>query len=76
MTPITQKRKTKTVGDVGHQRVTKSVFYTTSLYVQVYFGKCMFCYFMNIRALSYYENDVHKLCFQDLSEPRILLIIL
>ena len=28
-------------------------------YIQVYFGKCMFCYFIDIRALSYYENDVH-----------------
>ena len=28
-------------------------------YIQVYFGKCMFCYFLDIRALSYYENDVH-----------------
>ena len=28
-------------------------------YIQVYFGKCMFCYFIDIRALSYYENDIH-----------------
>ena len=28
-------------------------------HIQVYFGKCMFCYFIDIRALSYYENDVH-----------------
>ena len=28
-------------------------------YIQVYFEKCMFCYFIDIRALSYYENDVH-----------------
>ena len=28
-------------------------------YIQVYFGKCMFYYFIDIRALSYYENDVH-----------------
>ena len=27
--------------------------------IQVYFGKCMFCHFIDIRALSYYENDVH-----------------
>ena len=23
------------------------------------FGKCMFCYFIDIRALSCYENDLH-----------------
>ena len=28
-------------------------------YIQVYFGKCMFCSFIDIRALQYYENDVH-----------------
>ena len=28
-------------------------------YIQVYFWKCMFCYFIDIRALLYYENDVH-----------------
>ena len=28
-------------------------------YIQVYFGKRMFCYFIDIRALSYYANDVH-----------------
>ena len=28
-------------------------------YIQVYFEKCMFCYFIDIRALSYYENDAH-----------------
>ena len=28
MTTITQKRTTKTMADVGHQRFTKSVFYT------------------------------------------------
>ena len=28
-------------------------------YIQVYFGKCMFCYFIDIRAFSYYENVVH-----------------
>ena len=27
--------------------------------IQVYFGKCMFCCFIAIRVLSYYENDVH-----------------
>ena len=26
-------------------------------YIQVYFGKCMFCYFIDMGALSYYEND-------------------
>ena len=30
-----------------------------TFFIQVYFGKCMFCYFIDIRALSYYENDVH-----------------
>ena len=28
-------------------------------YIQVYLGKCMFCYFLDIRAMSLYENDVH-----------------
>ena len=28
-------------------------------YNQVYFGKCMFCNFIDNRALSYYENDIH-----------------
>ena len=28
-------------------------------YIQVYFGKCMFCCSIDIRALLYYENDVH-----------------
>ena len=28
-------------------------------YIQVYFWKCIFCYFIDIRALCYYENDVH-----------------
>ena len=28
MTTIAQKRKTKNMADVGHQRFTKSVFYT------------------------------------------------
>ena len=28
-------------------------------YIQVYFGKCMLCCSMDIRALLYYENDVH-----------------
>ena len=27
--------------------------------IQVYFGKCMFCCSIDIRALLYYENDVH-----------------
>ena len=27
--------------------------------IQVYFWKCMFCYFIDNRALSYCENDVH-----------------
>ena len=31
----------------------------TDIYIQVYFGKCIFCKFIDIRALSYYENDVH-----------------
>ena len=31
MTTITQKRKTKTMADVGHQRFSKSVFYTPPL---------------------------------------------
>ena len=30
-------------------------------YIQVYFGKCMFCYFIDIREFSYYENGVHIL---------------
>ena len=29
------------------------------IYIKVYFGKCMFCCFIDIRALSYYKNDVH-----------------
>ena len=29
------------------------------LYIQVYFGKCMFCYFIDIRELSYCENDLN-----------------
>ena len=28
-------------------------------YIKVYFGKCMFCCSIDIRALLYYENDVH-----------------
>ena len=28
-------------------------------YIQVYFGKCMFCYFIDVKAFSYYENGVH-----------------
>ena len=28
-------------------------------YIQVYFGKCMFCCSIDIRALLYHENDVH-----------------
>ena len=39
-----------------------SIFFaskTDIFIIQVYFGKCMFCYFIDIRALSYYENDVH-----------------
>ena len=31
MTTITQKQKTKTVADVGHQMFTKPVFYTPPL---------------------------------------------
>ena len=28
-------------------------------YIQVYFGKCMFCYFIDIRAFTFYDNGVH-----------------
>ena len=28
-------------------------------YIQVHFGKCLFCYFIDSRALSHYENDVY-----------------
>ena len=31
MVTVTQKKKTKTMADVGHQRFTKSVFYTLPL---------------------------------------------
>ena len=27
-------------------------------YIQVYFGKCMFSYLIDIKALSYYKNNV------------------
>ena len=28
-------------------------------YIQVYFGKCMYCCSIDIRAMLYYENDLH-----------------
>ena len=35
-----------------------------TFYIQVYFGICMFCCFIAIRALSYYGNDVHIVKYQ------------
>ena len=32
---------------------------TDNLCSGIYFEKCMFCYFINIRALPYYGNDVY-----------------
>ena len=44
-------------------KTCQSVFFSClenwHFYIHVYFGKCMFCYLIDIRALPNYENDVH-----------------
>ena len=48
---------------VSTYKTCKNIFFfrleNWHFYIQVYLKKCLFCYFIDNRALSYYENDVH-----------------